>query len=63
MPARLRPFNVRSHRPIQKGKKRRDDWQKLADERTANQFEQYLRMKRRSRSIPRFIFLDFSPKK
>jgi hypothetical protein len=50
MPARLRPFNVRSHRPTQKRKKSRDDWQKLADEQTANQFEQYLRVKRRRRS-------------
>jgi hypothetical protein len=50
--ARLRPFKFKSYRPIQRGKKSRGDWQKLADEQTAIQLEDYLRVKGRPRSRP-----------
>jgi hypothetical protein len=50
--ARLRPFQLKSYRPIERRKKSRDDWQKLADEQTATQLERYLRVKGRRRSRP-----------
>lgn len=50
IPTRLRRFKLKSYRPIRRGKKPRDDWQKLADEQTATQLEHYLRVKGRPRS-------------
>jgi hypothetical protein len=52
MPGRLRPFKVSSHRSIAQEKKPRDEWQKIVDEQTAKQFEQYVRLKRAPRSRP-----------
>jgi hypothetical protein len=56
MPDRLRPFKVSSHRPIAREKKPRDEWQKIVDEQTAKQFEQYVRLKR----APALASLGFS---
>jgi hypothetical protein len=51
--ARLRPLKLKLYRSIQRGKKSpRDDLQKLADEQTATQLEDYLRVKGRQRSRP-----------
>ena len=50
--ARLRPFKLKSYRPIARGKQSRENWQKLADEQTATQLERYLRVKGRPRSRP-----------
>jgi len=52
MPGRLRPFKTSSHRPVAREKKSRDEWQKIVDEQTAQQFEQYVRLKRALRSRP-----------
>jgi len=47
MPARLKPIIVRTHRQLRQKSKLLDDWQKLIDERTAEEFERYTaRLKR-----------------
>ena len=53
MPARLKPSIFRTRRPIQQSKKSLADWQKIADEQTAKEFERYTaRLKRNPRSRP-----------
>jgi hypothetical protein len=50
MPARLKPMIVRTRRAIRQSKKLLDDWQKIADEQTAKEFERYsARLKRNPR--------------
>ena len=47
MAAHLKRSIVRTHRHSRQQHKRLDDWQKLADERTAEEFERYAaRLKR-----------------
>jgi hypothetical protein len=51
MPARLKPMIVRAHRVMRQSKKSLDDWQRVADEQTAKEFELYTaRRKRNPRS-------------
>jgi hypothetical protein len=53
MPARLKPIIVRTHRQLRQKSKLLDDWQKLIDERTAEEFERYTaRLKRNSQATP-----------
>ena len=53
MAAHLNPIIVQTHRQLRQKSKLLDDWQKLIDERTAEEFERYTaRLKRNSQATP-----------